>query len=73
MVGQTEGLKQEIDYLALVLDRLAPSVGIGVVTYGDRLFNRVVEMHPIVRTDAMGPLRRFVRALEPKARRCSDI
>ena len=66
MAGQIEGLKQEIDDLALVLDRLAPSVGIGIVTYGDRLFNRVVEMHPIVRTDAMGSLRQFVRALEPK-------
>ena len=37
-----------------------------MVTYGDRLFARVVEKHPIVRTDAMGSLRRFVRALEPK-------
>ena len=66
MEDQIEGLKQEIDDLVLVLDRLAPSVGIGVVTYGDRLFDRVIEMHPIVRTDAMGSLRQFVRALQPK-------
>ena len=66
MRGQIEGLKQEIDDLARVLDRLAPSVGIGIVTYGDRLFDRVIEKHPIVRTDAMGSLRRFVQALEPK-------
>ena len=66
MSEQIEGLKQEIDDLARVLDRLAPSVGIGVVAYGDRLFDRVVEKHAIVRTDAMGSLRRFVRALEPK-------
>ena len=66
MAGQIEGLKQEIDDLARVLDRLAPSVGIGIVTYGDRLFDRVIEKHPIVRTDTMGSLRRFVQALEPK-------
>ena len=66
MAEQIEGLKQEIDDLARVLDRLAPSVGIGVVAYGDRLFDRVVEKHPIVRTDAMSSLRRFVYTLEPK-------
>ena len=66
MSYQIEGLKQEIDDLARVLDRLAPSVGIGVVAYGDRLFDRVIEKHDIVRIDAMGSLRRFVRALEPK-------
>ena len=66
MAGQIQGLKQEIDHLARVLDRLAPSVGIGVVTYGDRLFDRVVEKHAIVRTDAMASLRRFVQTLEPK-------
>ena len=66
MQGQIAGLKLEIDDLARVLDRLAPSVGIGMVTYGDRLFNRVIEKHPIVPTSAMGSLRRFVLALEPK-------
>ena len=66
MSEQIHGLKQEIDDLARVLDRLAPSVGIGVVAYGDRLFDRVVEKHAIVRTDAMGSLRRFVQTLEPK-------
>ena len=66
MSDQIQGLKQEIDDLARVLDHLAPSVGIGVVTYGDRLFDRVIEKHAIVRTDAMGSLRRFVQALEPK-------
>ena len=66
MSDQIQGLKQEIDDLARVLDHLAPSVGIGVVAYGDRLFDRVIEKHAIVRTDAMGSLRRFVQALEPK-------
>ena len=66
MGGQIAGLKQEIDDLARVLDRLAPSVGIGIVTYGDRLFNRVIDKHPIVRTNAMGSLRRFVFNLEPR-------
>ena len=66
MADQIQGLKQEIDDLARVLDRLAPSVGIGVVAYGDRLFDRVVEKHPIVRTDAMSSLRRFVYTLQPK-------
>ena len=66
MSDQIHGLKQEIDDLAQVLDRLAPSVGIGVVAYGDRLFDRVVEKHAIVSTDAMSSLRQFVQALEPK-------
>ena len=66
MENQIQGLKQEIDDLARVLDRLAPSVGIGVVAYGDRLFDRVIEKHPIVRTNAMGSLRQFVRTLEPR-------
>ena len=66
MSEQIQGLKQEIDDLARVLDRLAPSVGIGVVAYGDRLFDRVVEKHAIVSTAAMGSLRRFVQTLEPK-------
>ncbi len=66
MSDQIQGLKQEIDDLARVLDRLAPSVGIGVVAYGDRLFDRVTERHAIVSTTAMGSLRRFVQTLEPK-------
>ena len=65
MSEQIEGLKQEINDLARVLDRLAPSVGIGVVAYGDRVFDRVVEKHPIVRTDAMRTLQQFVNALQP--------
>lgn len=67
MAGQIAGLKLEIDDLARVLDRLAPSVGIGIVTYGDRLFDRVIEKHPIVRTSAMDSLRQFIRGLEPKS------
>ena len=66
MSEQIQGLKQEIDDLARVLDRLAPSVGIGVVAYGDRLFDRVTERHAIVSTAAMGSLRRFVQTLESK-------
>ena len=66
MQDQIHGLKQEIDDLARVLDRLAPSVGIGVVAYGDRRWSQVIEKHPIVRTDAMTSLRRFVQTLEPK-------
>ena len=66
MQDQIHGLKQEIDDLARVLDRLVPSVGIGVVAYGDRRWSQVIEKHPIVRTDAMTSLRRFVQALEPK-------
>ena len=66
MQDQIHGLKQEIDDLARVLDRLAPSVGIGVVAYGDRRWSQVIEKHAIVRTDAMTSLRRFVQALEPK-------
>lgn len=66
MEDQIQGLKQEINDLARVLDRLAPSVGIGVVAYADRVFDRVVEKHPIVRTDAMRTLQQFVNALQPK-------
>ena len=66
MSEQIQGLKQEINDLARVLDRLAPSVGIGVVAYGDRRFDRVIEKHPIVPTSAMRTLQQFVNALEPK-------
>ena len=66
MQDQIQGLKQEISDLARVLNRLSPSVGIGVVAYGDRLFRRPIEKHPIVRTDAMRTLRQFVNQLQPK-------
>ena len=66
MREQIQGLKQEINDLARVLNRLSPSVGIGLVAYGDRLFRRPIEKHPIVRTDAMRTLRQFVNQLQPK-------
>ena len=42
-----EGLKDEIDGLSSVLQRLAPSVGVGVVAFGDREWPRPLTQFPL--------------------------
>ena len=66
MVDQIQGLKQEIVDLARVLDGLAPSAGIGVIAYGDIVYQQVIHRHPIVPTTSMLSLRAFVESLEPE-------
>ena len=42
-----DGLKQELGEMILVLSRLAPSLGIGVVAFNDRKQNPVVSISPL--------------------------
>ena len=71
MSDQIQGLKQEIDDLARVLDRLAPSVGIGVVAYGDRLFDRVTENTPSSARPRWARCGDSCKRWNPRGRRCS--
>ena len=48
MGDQIEGLKAEIDELAAILQRLAPSVGMGIVAFGDREWTRPLTRFPLV-------------------------
>ena len=64
MREQIARLKLEISDLARVLDGLAPSTGIGVVAYGDVVYEQVIHQHPIVETSSMESLRQFVDSLE---------
>ena len=64
MGDQVESLKQEISALARVLDRLAPSTGIGVVAYGDIRYDRVTHVQPIVLTTSMASLVNFIDRIE---------
>ena len=68
MFDQVEGLKKEVSDLAKVLDRLAPSTGIGVVAFGDRKWRQTIYAQDIVETSSMNALERFVESLEPGMR-----
>lgn len=68
MADQIEGLKQEIASLADVLDRLAPSVGFGLVAFGDRSWQRPMHEFPITSTDNIGRIQSFVSTLTPNMR-----
>ena len=48
MGNQIEGLKAEIDQLATILQRLAPSVGMGIVAFGDREWTQPLTRFPLV-------------------------
>ena len=76
MEKQIEGLKRQIRDLALVLDSLAPSAGIGVVAFGDRRWVRPIHVQDIVLTGRLRELERFVGGLQagvdPRNRRNSD-
>ncbi|WP_317932705.1 vWA domain-containing protein [Halioxenophilus sp. WMMB6] len=65
MEEEISQLKREIADLADVLNRLAPSVGIGVVTYGDRLWAEPISQHPITDTTEMAGLKEYIDAIEP--------
>lgn len=64
------GLKREITQLIKVLDRLAPSVAVGVVAFGDRGWDRPISAQPLkLVTGSSSRLRalvRFVEGLEPR-------
>ena len=65
MTEQIEGLKREIGVLARILDQLAPSAGIGVVAFGDRLWTQAIRSHAIADTVDLSSLRAFVARLQP--------
>ena len=54
MGGEIEGLKAEIDGLSTILQRLAPSVAVGVVAFGDRQWPRPVTQFRLVDVGAGG-------------------
>lgn len=68
MTYQIEGLKREIASLSEVLDRVAPSVGIGLVAFGDRRWRRTIHEMDIVETTNMSTIHAFVNNLTPGMR-----
>ena len=65
MSDQIEGLKREITDLARILDAAAPSVGIGVVAFGDKEWNKPIHVQEILPSTSIGRLRSFVDSLTP--------
>lgn len=63
MRDQIDGLKAEISSLTAVLDRLAPSVSIGVVAFGDRYWQRTLHRLPLTSTSNLFVLERFINGL----------
>lgn len=65
MRDQIDGLKREIAALAQILDKLAPSAGMGIVAFGDRRWRQTLWEQPIVETSNIARLQSFVNTLEP--------
>ncbi len=69
MRGEIAGLKDQIDELAVVLDKLAPSVGIGVIAFGDRLYDSPLTVQDVLEITAsasiMRQLQNFITNIEP--------
>lgn len=63
MAGEIAQLKQQISDLASVLDSLAPSVGIGVIAFGDRLFDRPLAVFDIQPTTNIDTIQRFINGM----------
>ena len=63
MRDQIEGLKAEITSLTTILDRLAPSVGIGIVAFGDRRWQQTIHQLRLTRITNLSALERFVNGL----------
>jgi len=77
MTGQIDGMKREISSLADVLDKLSPSVGIGIVAFGDKRYRRPIHEVDIVETTNMSRIQDFVDELtpgmnDPRANRNTD-
>ncbi len=66
MTDQIAGLKNEIGTLAQLLDSLAPSVGIGVIAFGDRTWVPPIYERRIVPTSRLAEVRSFVSTLRPE-------
>ena len=65
MESQIAVLKREIQSLVAVLDRLAPSVGIGLVAFGDREWSRPLLELPITSTTSLTRIESFINRLSP--------
>ena len=69
MSDQISGLSQELDQLTDVLSKLAPSVAIGVVAFGDRLYDRTLTLFDLKEIKHSrsnhASLKRFIQRLRP--------
>ncbi len=66
MGESVEGLKKEIQNLIKVLDKITPSLAVGIVAYGDRKYERPVTVQRLMRTDnaaELAALEQFVNDL----------
>ena len=67
MHNEIESLKRELHILVEILERIMPTVGIGVVTFNDRRQSPAVRHHPLRRLTgndaAMADLQRFLRGI----------
>ena len=68
MTQQVDGLKREIVSLAQVLNRISPSVGIGIVAFGDRNWQRTIHPMEITETTEMPQIQAFANNLTPGMR-----
>ena len=65
MTEQIDGLKREISVLAEILDRLAPSAGIGIVAFGDRTWSQPIHVQNILPTSNLQRIESFIQRLRP--------
>ncbi len=67
MRGEIESLKRELHIVVQVLERMMPSLGIGVVTFNDRMQRPTTRHHPLQRltnsASAMRDINRFLRSI----------
>ncbi|PKM04927.1 MAG: hypothetical protein CVV16_03330 [Gammaproteobacteria bacterium HGW-Gammaproteobacteria-6] len=64
MGDAVEGLKSEVRDLIKVLDRITPSLGVGIIAYGDRQFERPVTLQDILDTSNAAELDRLNRFVD---------
>lgn len=67
MRGEIESLKRELHIMVQVLERMMPSLGIGIVTFNDRLQRPTTRHHPLRRLtnseSAIRDINRFLRSI----------
>lgn len=68
MRSQITGLRNEVDELAYVLLKLAPSLGMGVIAFGDREWDRplsVLDIRQLQTTSDIEVMKRFTATITP--------
>ena len=65
MRDQIEGLKEQVNDLAKVLDALAPTAGVGIVAFGDREYQQPLYVQEIALMSNIAQLESFVNRLTP--------